>query len=109
MRLLYLAGATIAAGLALSACGDSGPSVGADQSETIKIAVAGPLTGKDAAFGSQLRNGAIQAVEDINAAGGILGKKLVLSVEDDTADPKQGVSIANKMAGEGVKFVIGHF
>jgi branched-chain amino acid transport system substrate-binding protein len=108
MRLLYFAGVTLAAGLALSACDDSGPQVG-DTSETIKIAVAGPLTGKDAAFGSQLRNGAVQGVDDINAGGGILGKKLVLSIEDDNADPKQGVSIANKMAGEGVKFVIGHF
>lgn len=107
MRLVHLAGIALAAGLALSACGDSGPEVGA--SETIKIAVAGPLTGKDAAFGSQLRNGAVQGVEDINAAGGILGKKLELSIEDDNADPKQGVSIANKMAGEGVKLVIGHF
>lgn len=107
MRLVHLAGIALAAGLALSACGDSGPEVGAI--ETIKIAVAGPLTGKDAAFGSQLKNGAVQGVEDINAAGGILGKKVELSIEDDNADPKQGVSIANKIAGEGVKFVIGHF
>ena len=109
MRLLILAGAGIAATLALAACGDSGPSVGGGQSETIKMAVAGPLTGKDAAFGSQLRNGAVQGIEDINAAGGILGKKVSLSAEDDNGDPKQGVSIANKMAGEGLKFVIGHF
>lgn len=108
MRLACLVGLTLATGLALAACGDSNtPEVAKE--ETIKIAVAGPLTGKDAAFGAQLKNGAVQGVEDINAAGGILGKKLELSIEDDNADPKQGVSIANKMAGEGVKFVIGHF
>src|SRR5450432_1602125 len=75
----------------------------------IKIAVGGPITGGSAAFGAQIKNGVEQAVEDINAAGGILGQKLVLSVGDDRADPKEGVSVANKFAAEGVKFVIGHF
>lgn len=107
MRVFWLTGVALAAGLALTACGDNAPDVAKQQ--TLKMAVAGPMTGKDAAFGSQLRNGAIQGVEDINAAGGILGQQITLSVEDDNGDPKQGVSIANKMAGEGVKFVIGHF
>ncbi len=75
----------------------------------IKLAVAGPITGGSAAFGAQLKNGVDQAVEDINAAGGILGQKLVVSIGDDRADPKEGVSVANKFAADGVKFVIGHF
>src|SRR5215469_14146441 len=75
----------------------------------IKLAVGGPITGGSAAFGAQLKNGVEQAVEDINAAGGILGQKLVVSVGDDRADPKEGVSTANKFAADGVKFVIGHF
>jgi len=37
----------------------------------IKVGVAGPLTGPNAAFGAQLQKGAEQAAEDINAAGGI--------------------------------------
>src|SRR4051812_12238651 len=75
----------------------------------VKFGVAGPLTGGSAAFGAQLKNGVEQAVEDINAAGGILGQKIVLSAVDDRADPKEGVSVANKLASDGVKFVIGHF
>ena len=75
----------------------------------VKIAVGGPITGGSAAFGAQLRNGVEQAVEDINAAGGILGQKLVVSIGDDRADPKEGVSTANKFAADGVKYVIGHF
>ena len=75
----------------------------------IKIGVAGPITGPNAAFGAQLKNGTEQAVEDINAAGGILGQKIALVVGDDVSDPKQGVSVANKFAGDGVKFVVGHF
>jgi branched-chain amino acid transport system substrate-binding protein len=75
----------------------------------IKLGVGGPMTGGSAAFGAQLKNGTEQAIADINAAGGILGQQLVLSVGDDRADPKEGVSVANKFAADGVKFVIGHF
>src|SRR3954452_4075859 len=78
-------------------------------SAQIKLGVAGPLTGGSAAFGAQLKNGTEQAVEDINAAGGIMGQKLQLSVGDDVSDPKQGVSVANKFAAEGIKWVVGHF
>jgi len=81
---------------------------GAAQAD-IKMAVTGPLTGPNAAFGAQLKNGVEQAVEDINAAGGILGQKIVLSYGDDVSDPKQGVSLANKFSGDGVKYVIGPF
>ena len=75
----------------------------------IKMGVAGPITGPNAAFGAQLKNGTEQAVEDINAAGGIMGQKIVVSTGDDVSDPKQGVSVANKFAGDGIKFVVGHF
>lgn len=81
---------------------------GAAQAQ-VKFAVAGPLTGSNAAFGAQLKNGFEQAVADINAAGGILGQKIASQVGDDVGDPKQGVSIANKFSAEGVKFVVGHF
>ncbi len=81
---------------------------GAAQAQ-VRIAVGAPITGGSAAFGSQLKNGTEQAVDDINAAGGILGQKLVLGVGDDRADPKEGVSVANKFAADGVKFVVGHF
>lgn len=81
---------------------------GAAQAQ-VKFAVAGPLTGSNAAFGAQLKNGFEQAVADINAAGGILGQKITTQVGDDVGDPKQGVSIANKFSAEGVKFVVGHF
>lgn len=75
----------------------------------VKIGVAGPLTGSSAAFGEQLKNGAEQAAEDINRAGGILGEKIVISLGDDAGDPKQGVSVANKFVSEGIKHVVGHF
>jgi branched-chain amino acid transport system substrate-binding protein len=75
----------------------------------IMIGVAGPITGPNAAFGAQLQKGAEQAAADINAAGGINGEKIVLSIGDDVSDPKQGISVANKFVADGVKFVVGHF
>src|ERR1700727_1962194 len=75
----------------------------------LKLAVAGPVTGANAAFGAQLSQGVQQAAEDINKAGGILGQKIEVEPGDDVSDPKQGVSVANKFVGDGVKFVVGHF
>lgn len=75
----------------------------------IKLGVGGPITGPNAAFGAQLKNGVDQAVEDINAAGGVLGQRITVTVGDDRSDPKEGVSVANKFAADGVKWVLGHF
>jgi branched-chain amino acid transport system substrate-binding protein len=77
----------------------------------VKLAITGPITGPNAAFGAQIKNGVEQAAEDINAAGGIMGQKIVtpLPIGDDVSDPKQGVSVANKFAGDGVKYVVGPF
>ncbi len=75
----------------------------------VKLAVGGPITGPSAATGAQMKNGVDQAAADVNAAGGILGQKVVVSYGDDVSDPKQGVSVANKFSADGVKFVIGHY
>jgi branched-chain amino acid transport system substrate-binding protein len=99
MKNKLLAGIALGVGLALAGAANA----------QIKVGVAGPITGPNAAFGAQLKNGAEQAVEDINAAGGVNGQKLTLSIGDDVSDPKQGVSVANKFAAEGVKWVVGHF
>jgi branched-chain amino acid transport system substrate-binding protein len=75
----------------------------------VKVGVIAPLTGPNAAFGAQLKNGAEQAAEDLNAKGGIGGKKITLVFGDDASQPAQGVSVANKFVGEGVKYVVGAF
>ena len=93
-----------AAALALAVC-----FVASGAQAQVKFGVAGPITGANAAFGAQLTNGTQMAVDDINAAGGILGQKIVVETGDDVSDPKQGVSVANKFIGDGIKFVIGHF
>ena len=75
----------------------------------VKFGVGGPITGANAATGAQMKNGVDQAIADINAKGGILNQKVTAEYGDDVSDPKQGVSVANKFAGDGVKFVIGHY
>ncbi len=96
--------AALAVAVVMAACGDGGKG-----SDTIPIAVVGPVTGQYASFGQQMTNGAQMAVDDINAAGGVLGKKLDLDIGDDACDPKQAVAVANQMAGNGVALVAGHY
>jgi branched-chain amino acid transport system substrate-binding protein len=83
----------------------AGPAV----AEEIKVGTAGPMTGGQATFGRQMTDGAEQAVADINAAGGVLGKKLKLEIGDDACDPKQARSVAEKLSGMGVVVVVGHY
>ena len=86
-----------------------GLAFGSHADAQLKMGVIGPITGPNASFGAQLKNGADQAIADINAAGGILGQKIAQSYGDDASDPKQGVSVANKLSADGVKFVVGPF
>ena len=98
MRTMTLA---LAAAFALAAAGTA--------SAQVKFGMAGPITGPSAATGAQMKNGVAQAVEDINKAGGILGKQITVEYGDDVSDPKQGVSVANNFAADGVRFVIGDY
>ncbi|KTC33390.1 high-affinity branched-chain amino acid ABC transporter substrate-binding protein [Pseudomonas poae] len=76
--------------------------------DVIKIAVVGPATGAVAQFGDMVFMGTKMAAEQINAAGGVNGKKLQLVTYDDACDPKQAVAVANKVVNDGIKFVVGH-
>jgi len=98
----------LASGLAIGALALAG-GIGAAAAQDIVIAAAGPMTGQYATFGEQLKRGAEQAVADINAKGGVLGKKLVLEIGDDACDPKQAVAVANQLASKKVVFVSGHY
>lgn len=102
-RVSWLALAALLSSPVALACTD------AIAATSIKIGVGGPMTGSDAVFGAQMRNGVEQAVRDINATGGILHRKLSLEIGDDAGDPKQGVAVAKKFAGDHVRFVVGHF
>lgn len=79
------------------------------EAPTLKIGIAGPMTGDQSKMGMDFRNGVQLAVEEWNAKGGVLGKPVQMLVEDDQRDPKQAVSVANKLVQSGVVGVIGHF
>jgi branched-chain amino acid transport system substrate-binding protein len=78
-----------------SQSGSSGSSGG-----TIRIGWVAPLTGSVAADGQQMLNGAKLAAQQINAAGGIGGKQIVLVPQDDKSDPKEAADIATKFSAD---------
>lgn len=78
------------------------------QAETVKIAIAGPMSGSVAQYGDMVKAGALTAIEQINAAGGANGNKLEAVLMDDACEPKQAVAVANKVVSQGIHYVIGH-
>ncbi|MFW5499872.1 MULTISPECIES: ABC transporter substrate-binding protein [unclassified Maridesulfovibrio] len=84
--------------LSLSACSD----------DPIRLGFSGTLKGKYSDLGVQGRNGALLAVEDINEAGGIDGRKIELIVRDDKNTPEGAVEADKELAAEGVSAIIGH-
>lgn len=107
--------------LALQACGKDGAKEAtaeapkapppADDIVVVKIGVAGPLTGGIAHLGKDDENGVRLAIDEANAKklriGGKVARFEVLS-EDDQADPKLGMTIAQKFVNSGVAGVVGH-
>lgn len=123
MKLKYLT-LTVTAALVLAACtgGDKKEAApakadGAAPAATgnvIKIASVSPLSGGSANSGKDNQSGAMLAVEEINAKGGVEvgGKKYTLELvsEDDGADPKQGTTVAQKIADDkSISGVVGHY
>src|SRR5690554_4638482 len=76
--------------------------------DNIRIALAGPVTGPVAQYGDMQFTGANMAIDMINKAGGVDGRQLEGVEVDDVCDPKQAVTVANRLVNEGVSFVVGH-
>ncbi|MBM3385983.1 MAG: amino acid ABC transporter substrate-binding protein, partial [Betaproteobacteria bacterium] len=74
--------------------------------QNIRIGFHAPLTGFAAADGKSAVQGAELAVEQINAAGGVNGRRLELVIQDDQARPDQALPLANKFIGDGLKVVV---
>jgi branched-chain amino acid transport system substrate-binding protein len=69
-------------------------------SEPIMLGVSGPLTGPNAQYGAQWKQGFDLALDEIQAAGGINGRKLTYTFEDSQSDPRQSVAIAQKFVSD---------
>ena len=74
---------------------------------TLKIGVIGPFTGPSADFGVPMRNGIQQAVDEINAVGGYLGRKLEIVAKDDEGTPAVGLQRSQELVAEKVIATIG--
>src|SRR6516162_3578204 len=85
--------ATLAGGVAALAS----PALVRAQAEPIKLATLTPLTGAGGSYGPSMAKAAAAVVEDVNKAGGILGRKIVLVSEDDQTSPEPAVRAARKL------------
>src|SRR4051812_16063409 len=83
--------ATVAAAAVL------GLASGAWAQETIKIGVSGPFTGGSSSMGVSMRDGVRLAADEINAAGGVMGKKIELVERDEQAKNEVGVQVAQEL------------
>jgi branched-chain amino acid transport system substrate-binding protein len=78
-------------------------------SDEVRIGLEAPLTGDQAALGTGMLQGAQLAAEQLNADGGINGKKVTIVPIDDAADPDTGVEAAKAAIDEGLDAVIGPY
>ena len=86
--------------LFLSLCSFLGLCLPAFSQDTVKIGEFGSLTGDNASFGTSQNEGVQMAVEEINNAGGVLGKKLDLTVEDNQTKQGQTTTIVRKLISQ---------
>src|ERR1700704_4064811 len=72
----------------------------AQSSEPITLGVSGPLTGPNAQYGAQWKQGFDLALDQINADGGIKGRPLAYVFDDTQSDPRQAVAVAQKFVAD---------
>lgn len=112
--------AAVAAALAIAGCGkkeEAAPAAtaaapAAAEAQVVTIGFAAPLTGPQAHYGEEYKNGVTLAIEDANAESPTIdGKpvKFVLQAEDDQADPRTATQVAQKFVDAKINGMIGHF
>lgn len=85
--------------------------VSAQDVQVVKIGHVAPMSGAQSHYGKDNANGAMMAIEDLNAQNIVIGGKKIkfeLQAEDDAADPKQGTAVAQKLCDSKVSGVVGH-
>ena len=90
-------------------CGNTEKPGGENDSDNIVIGVLAPLSGTETYYGKDMVQSYQLAVDEINAAGGVLGRQLELYTADDGADPNIAAQAAAKIVSHGVDFVIGGY
>jgi len=105
-KLIALLAAAVLIAALFAGCGGGG---GDSESKPIVIGVLAPLSGSETYYGKDMLQSYQLAVEEINGAGGVLGRKLELYDADDAANPNTAVQAASKIISKGVDFVIGGY
>lgn len=100
-RRFFITSLLAAASLSLVSCKNSA-------GDTILVGEYASLTGKEATFGISSHEGTVLAIEELNAAGGVLGKKLELKTEDDQSKAGEPANVVNKLISkDGVVAILG--
>jgi len=106
MKLRTLFSVLLLVSILLTSCASGGGAKKAE--ETIKIGILAPLSGSNPTFGISTRDGALLAIKEWNAKGGVLGKKLEAVVGDSQCEADPAVNAANKLIDQDkVKYIVG--
>lgn len=101
IKLIILCAILISSSILLSGCSKNG--------ETIKIGIAGTMSGINSDFSVSGRRGVELAVDEFNKAGGLNGRKIELVVKDDKNDPDTALIVDKEFINENIPVVIGHY
>src|SRR5687767_16031684 len=86
--------------LAAFACERRTDGPAADAGGAIKVGIYGDLSGQTSSFGQSTKNGVLMAIDEINAAGGINGRKVEWVMEDDQGQPQQASTVVAKLINQ---------
>jgi branched-chain amino acid transport system substrate-binding protein len=104
LRAPFVFAVALATCFVFSGCNKPGSSGG----DTIKVGEYASMTGGRATFGVSSHEGTAMAIDEINAAGGVLGKKIELIMEDDLSKPGEPATVVNKLiARDNVVAILG--
>ena len=106
-RQFVQASAVAAAGLGLVGCGGGNGSSSEGGSDTIKVGILGPQSGSVSNYGIACANGAKLYFDQLNANGGINGKQVSYTVEDEKGDATEAVNAYNMLVEDGVVGIVG--
>jgi branched-chain amino acid transport system substrate-binding protein len=102
MKTRHIVSLLFVLALLLSACG------GAQEAKTLKVAILAPLSGAVPTFGVSTRDGALMAIDEWNAKGGVLGMTIEAIVEDSQCTPDPAIAAANKVIDtDKVHYIVG--
>lgn len=101
-KLISLLLASVLAAASLTACGGNDI-----PDDTLLVGGIGPVTGGAAIYGSAVKKGMELAIEEVNAAGGVNGIKLMLDFQDDEHNPEKAVNAYNTLKDRGAQVILG--